>query len=155
MAMSPEQQLLLDALELHERTADERFMADLYSALANNRWRRDGMKGELSVSWSRAEEVVNELRRGFGHEPLDLAQRGGEGEISTTVAEELGRLGWRAQPLDTSTHDPGHVTQPEASPPPRGQGERFAPADQVDWEREAHEATDEHSPVQPREGTEL
>jgi hypothetical protein len=42
---------------------DEEFCGDLYRALTNNRWRKDGgPEGHVSLSWSRAEELVNDVR---------------------------------------------------------------------------------------------
>ena len=139
-----EQELLRDLATLSDRLSyDEEFGGDLYRALTNNRWRREGRdEGHVSLSWSRAEELVNEVRRRAGAEPLALAQTGGEGEVSSSVQEELGRLGWSFEPLDTSAHDEAHLGRPE-SPPPPDQGERMAPVeDSGRWEREAHEAAD-------------
>ena len=91
MATTPEaleQELRDDLATLEERFADEEFSSELYRALANNRWRKEGGAEEhVSLSWSRAERLVNELRERFGHEPLTLAQTGGEGEVSDLVAE--------------------------------------------------------------------
>jgi hypothetical protein len=146
-----ERELVRDLETLGERIArDEEFCADLYRALSNNRWRKEsGPDGHVSVSWSRAEELVNGVRGRQGKEPLALAQSGGEGEISALVRDELGRLGWSAKALDTGEHDRDHVTQPE-SPPPAGHGERMAPADDArGWEREAHEEADEYLAEHP------
>ncbi|MEY2534476.1 MAG: hypothetical protein QOF29_2386 [bacterium] len=136
-----EARLLADLETLGERARDETFAAELYRALANNVWRCERVPGEhLSVSWQRAERLVNEWRRRHGEAPLELAQSGGEGEFDRTVAEELGRLGWTAAPLDTGRHDPEHVGQPE-SPPPPDQGKRMAPVPPPDPElEEAHDA---------------
>lgn len=118
-------------------------------------WRKDG--ATVSASWSRAEEVVNELRARAGQAPLALRQTGGEGSVSELAATELEARGCARTPLDTSRHDPEHESQPSASPPPPSQGERMSPAeDSSRWSEEAHEAADEHSrAVQPREGTDL
>ena len=138
-----ERELLEDLATLEQRFADEEFATELYRALANNVWRKaGGPTGHVSLSWARAEELVNELRGRVGDEPLTLAQTGGEGDVSPVVAEELGRLGWSAQPLNTSRHDPAHLAQPE-SPPPVEHGERHAPVgDSGEWERRAHEEAD-------------
>ena len=130
------ERLLLDDLDTAgERAADETFCADLYRALTNNVWRVDrDPEGRLSPSWRRAEELVGEWRVRHGHEPLTLAQTGGEGEISDDVGRELGRLGWSARPLDTSTDHPAHLGA-DPSPPP-------SPPTGTDEERAAHEAAE-------------
>jgi hypothetical protein len=138
-----ERELVRDLETLGERIArDEEFCGDLYRALTNNRWRKDGgPEGHVSLSWGRAEELVNDVRGRRGKEPLALAQTGGEGEISELARAELDRLGWRARPLETGEHDPEHATQPE-SPPPRAEGG-------AEWEREAHEEADEYLSEHP------
>ncbi|HEV3408329.1 MAG TPA: hypothetical protein VG079_06545 [Gaiellaceae bacterium] len=146
-----ERELVRDLETLAERIArDEEFCGDLYRALTNNKWRKDGgREGHVSLSWSRAEELVNDVRVRQGKEPLALAQTGGEGEVSELAGAELGRLGWRATPLQTGEHDAEHRTQPE-SPPPADQGERMAPVDDAGrWEREAHEEADEYLAEHP------
>jgi hypothetical protein len=85
---------------------------------------------------------VNEWRARGGHEPLALAQSGGEGEVDRTVDDVLGRLGWTHTPLDTDRDHPAHLSMPE-SPPPADHGERMAPVPPSDeQERAAHEAAD-------------
>ena len=143
-----EQELVEDLASLEERFADDEFSTELYRALTNNVWRKDddGPDGHVSLSWGRAEELVNQLRVRFGQEPLTLAQTGGEGEISDLVANELGRLGWSARGLNTGRRDDAHLTQPEA-PPPADQGERDAPAgDEVEWEEKAHAEAEANRP---------
>ena len=139
-----ERALREDLATLGERFADEEFSTELYRALTNNVWRKDGgPEGHVSLSWGRAEQLVNELRRAHGQDELTLAQTGGEGEVSQLVGDELGRLGWRSQPLNTSREDPQHVSQPE-SPPPADQGERRAPVgEETEWDRVAHAEADE------------
>jgi hypothetical protein len=111
-----ERRLLDDLEKIGERARDEKFCTELYRALADNVWFEGDRPGErLSVSWQRAEWLINQWRRRHGAEALDLDRTGREGEISRTVAEELGRLGWRAKPLDTGRHDPAHVGLDEAS----------------------------------------
>jgi len=139
-----ERELVADLATLEERLADERFCSDLYRALAGRLWRKDaGPDGHVSLSWGRAEEIVNELRRRGGHDPLTLAQTGGEGEVSGTVEKELDRLGWHSAPLDPERHDPSHANRPD-SPPPSGQGEAGSPTeDSHAWERQAHREAEE------------
>lgn len=139
-----ERELVRDLSEAPERLADAKFATELYRALANTTWRKPGGgEGHVSLSWRRAEEVVNELRREVGEEPLTLAQTGGEGEVSDLVGGELQRLGWRSRPLDTSTEDPEHSESPP-SPPPADRGAAGAGAeDPGDWERRAHEEAEQ------------
>lgn len=111
---------------------------DLYRALAGNVWRKEQAGARVSLSWSRAESLVNELRERNGREPLPLVQTGGEGDVSNLVAGELSALGWRPEPPDASHHDEARLTQPE-SPPPADLGERAAPVEPTDWEQRAHE----------------
>ncbi len=135
-----EQALVRDLDQLGDRLLDDAFSTELYRALTNRRWRKDGgPEGGISLSWTRAEEIVNDLRARREREPLELAQTGGEGELSDTVEDELGRIGWRSEPLDTSRHDEAHADQPAESPPPADTGERHAPVEDArGWEREAH-----------------
>jgi hypothetical protein len=121
--------LIDDLVQLRSRFRDEKWSAELYRALANDEWFKEGDPTSfVALSWKRAEEIINALRALEGREPLVLAQTGGEGEVSRTVEEELGRLGWRHRPLDTSEHDPDHVSSPEdpppASRPPSGRADR-------------------------------
>jgi hypothetical protein len=146
-----ELELCRDLETLDERFTDEEFSSDVYRALASTVWHKPG-NGEdrVSVSWKRAEEIVNELRARHGRDPLPLAQTGGEGEISSLVAKEIGRLGWEPQPLDTGSADAEHQTRPK-SPPPADQGERHAPVeDPHAWERLAREEAEQNrAPTTP------
>ena len=138
-----ERELVRDLDSLEQRLVDREFASDVYRALTNNIWRKqDGPEGHISISWSRAEEIVNELRARRGEDPLELAQTGGEGDVSRSVADELGRLGWSSTPLNTGRADPEHATKPESAPPPE-QGEARSPVDDSRaWERQAHEEAD-------------
>ncbi len=141
-----EQTLSHDLESLGERLADDSFGFELYRALTNTAWRKqDGAEGHVSLSWNRAERLVNGLRERAGHPALTLAQTGGEGEVSTDAGEELGRLGWTSKPLDTSREDPEHVSEPTSAPPAEQGGERAPDEDPGGWERRAHEEADAHS----------
>ncbi len=134
-----ERRLGADLEQLGDRFTDEEFSTDLYRALAGCALERDGSGGRVALSWRRAEDVVNEQRARVGYDALELAQTGGEGELSDLVAAELARLGWRARARSTDEHDPDHLSSPE-SPPPPDHGERMAPVeDSSAWERQAHE----------------
>jgi hypothetical protein len=137
-----ERELVGDLRGLGDRLRDEEFSGDLYRALGNRVWRSDRRTGgHVSLSWRRAEEVVNDLRERQGVAPLELAQTGGEGEVSPAVREELGGLGWTSEPLDTGRHDPAHEAGP-TSPPPGDHGERSRGEDSAAEERAAHEAAE-------------
>ena len=108
---------------------DDEFSGDVYRALTNTVWRKEGgPEGHVSLSFKRAEEVVNELRAEQRQPPLTLAQTGGEGEVSPAVEEELSAAGWTHQPLNTNRNDETHLERP-AMPPPADQGRRRAPDD--------------------------
>jgi hypothetical protein len=130
-------ELAIDLESLRDRFADEEFSAELYRALARSTLTKPGHEGHVALSFTRAEEVVNLTRRIFGREPLELAQSGGEGEVSETVRGELQRLGWRIGSLDTSEHDDAHVEHEHVAVPKdrTGRGGR-------EWERQAHEEAD-------------
>jgi hypothetical protein len=146
-----ESQLVRALQTMERRFEDDEFASEVYRALANNVWRKhDGPDGHVSVSWGRAEEIVNELRARRGKEPLTLAQTGGEGRVSQAVADELRRLGWAPTPLNTARADPEHETRPESPPPPE-KGEEHSPVDDARaWERQAHEEAD--APAGPTSG---
>src|SRR3954471_17782210 len=112
-----ERELAHDLSVLGDMVADESFYPELYRGLAGVRWARDG--GHITLSWKRAEEVVNALRAEHDRDPLELAQTGGEGEVSDRVADALGGTGWTAKPLDTSRHDGAHLDS-RADAPPQG-----------------------------------
>ena len=138
------ERLLLDDLDVEgERAADESFCTELYRALTRRVWRTDrDAEGRLSPSFGRAEWLVNEWRARRGAEPMTLAQTGAEGEVSTTVEDLLGRLGWSHEPLPTDRDHPAHLGL-DASPPPADHGERMAPVpDSDEQERAAHEAAE-------------
>ena len=140
-----QRELTNDLGTLDDRLVDEAFCTDLYRALAGNALSRasDGPSGRVSLSWRRAEDLVNELRERVGRERMSVAPTGGEGEVADTVADELGRLGWTLRPRDTSEHDDAHVASPH-DPPPEEQGQARAPVDDEDvrWEERAHEEAD-------------
>jgi hypothetical protein len=136
------ERLLLDDLDVEgERAADDTFCTELYRALTRSVWRNDrDPEGQLSPSFGRAEWLVNEWRARHGHAPLTLAQTGDEGEVSGTVEDVFGRLGWSGRPLATDRDHPAHLGL-DPSPPPPGHGERMAPApSSEEHERAAHEA---------------
>jgi hypothetical protein len=127
-----ERELATDLDRLGDRLVDEQFCGDLYRAVTNSVLRRQGgPDGHLSLSWGRAEEIVNELRKRRERLPLTLAQTGGEGEVSDLARGELERLGWTVAPLNTSRGDDAHEGKPRQAP--HGDGEP------PEWEREAHE----------------
>jgi hypothetical protein len=140
-----ESALEADLERLGDRLDDEKFCRDLYRALADRTWRSsDGPEGHVALSWKRAEELINDVRKRRSKPPLTLAQTGGEGEVSSTVGAELGALGWSSSRLNTSRHDDEHLDS-QADQPPKGTGERLAgdPHTRA-WEADAHEAAAEN-----------
>jgi hypothetical protein len=109
------QLLQADMQRLEERMRDEKFCTELYRALADNKWTKEGES--VALSWKRAEELINAVRRGMGYPELTLAQTGGEGTVDRTIRAELEPLGWTIEPLDTKSHDPAHLDSPEDPPP--------------------------------------
>ena len=129
--------LVTDLESLGDRVADDKFCTALYRALTRTTWSKTGgPDGHLSLSFSMAEDLVNELRDRHGQPPLTLAQTGGEGEVDGTVDDELGRLGWTHRPLNTGRGDEQHVAKQAESPSPQ------APAGSQ-WEEDAHAAAEE------------
>ena len=116
---SIEQALLADLEKIGDRLIDEDFAIELYRALTNTKWSRaDGSWEDcVAVSWRRAEEIVNDLRVQIPRPALSLAQTGGEGRVARRVDQELGRLGWRHQSLDTGRHEDHHVDSLHDPPP--------------------------------------
>jgi hypothetical protein len=112
------QLLQADLQRLGDRMRDEKFCTELYRALTNNRWSKDGEA--VALSWKRAEELINAVRRGLGEKPMALAGSGREGEVDSTIEETLVPLGWEITPLDTSRSDPAHLSSPEDPPPQAG-----------------------------------
>ena len=105
-----------DLQDVGDRMRDEKFCRELYRALADNIWSKDGEA--VALSWKRAEELINAVRRGLGEEPLTLAQTGGEGTVDRSIREEFEPRGWTIEPLDTSERQAFHLDSPE-DPPPR------------------------------------
>src|SRR3954465_10752944 len=105
------QLLQADLQRAGDRMRDEKFCTELYRALADNKWSKEGES--VALSWKRAEELINAVRRGLGEKPLVLAQTGGGGPVARSVREEFEPLGWKIEPLDTGTHDPDHLASPE------------------------------------------
>jgi hypothetical protein len=131
-----ERALAADLATLGDRLAEERFSAELYRALTNTRWYRDGLDGHLALSWNLAERIVNDLRAHDDRAPLALAQTGGEGEVAPVVETELRGLGWTHKPLDTHRNDDDHVSEPAGAPPSPG----VTPPGHVSAEERFHDA---------------
>jgi len=147
-------ELRQDLATIEDRFAnDNEFSRDLYRALTNNTWHKEGSGGHVALSWGKAEELVNELRARVALDTVELEQTGGEGEVAETVRTELEALGWRSRPLNPSRHDDQHVSQGE-EPPSKGTGERHAPVTRSDeWAEIAHaEADFDRAPPTTDEG---
>ena len=136
-----ERELLRDLFPLRHRVRDDWFARELYNALTNTAWRKpDGPDGHLSLSWGRAARIVNELREREDAPALELDHSGGEGEVSGTIGDELGGLGWTSAPLDTGRHDDAHVDDTGEAPPASREG-----GSSPEWEQQAHEEADRRS----------
>ena len=95
-----EGELVRDLDDLSDRLGDERLCVELYRSLTNRRLSKKGRPdGHLVLSWSRAADVVNELRAREHHEPLPLERSGGEGVVSEAVLDELTAHGWQTRAL--------------------------------------------------------
>src|SRR3954470_5566465 len=120
MAMTPEElerRLLNDLTTLGDMVPDDdSFHTELYRGLAGPRWFLDDDGGHVSLSWRRAEEIVNTLRSEHGRAALTLAQTGGEGQVTDRVGDALNGLGWHARP-PAAGHDEAHrEAEPERPP---------------------------------------
>jgi hypothetical protein len=135
-----ERQLRDDLRSLGPQLEDDRLAGELYRALTRTRLARSDRPGAFSLSFKRAENLLNEVRAERGQPPLELAQTGGEGEVSGWAGELLAELGWTATRAETSEHDPSHLWDPE-SPPPSPPQDTLAPG---------HREADERPPV-PRQ----
>jgi hypothetical protein len=109
------QLLQADMQRLEDRMRDEKFCIELYRALGDNKWTKEGET--VALSWKRGEELINAVRRGMAYRELTLAQTGGEGRVDSTIRAEFEPLGWKIEPLDTKDHDPTHLDSPGDAPP--------------------------------------
>lgn len=132
-----ERRLLNDLQTLGDMAADESFYRELYQALAGTRWFLEDSGGHVSLSWRRAEEAVNNLRAEHDRRPLELAQTGGEGDVSDRIAGALEGLGWRPRPA-TAGHDDARVD----AEPERPQGAAEPP----EWRRRADAEAERNRP---------
>jgi hypothetical protein len=130
-----ERQLVNDVQTLGDLIQDDSWNEDLYKSLAGVRWSHAG--GHVSLSWKRAEELVNAVRAKHDQPPLALAQTGGEGEVADRVADALSGLGWTPKPLDTSRHDEAHVQGSTDT-------QRRTSSEPPEWERQAHAEADQN-----------
>lgn len=137
-------QTLSDQLAgLGDQWRGEGFTEEMYRALTNRVWRKDGVpEPHVSFSWQWVDDMLKQRRAEAGEELLDLDASGGEGAVSNRAERAMSALGWSSEPLDTSRHDPYHITEPAAKPPPRDQGERFAPSVPPDELRRVDEDID-------------
>jgi hypothetical protein len=95
-----ESELVRDLQGFSDRFGDDQFCVELYRALTNRTLSKaHGPEGYLVLSWNSAEAVVNDLRRLESHDPLPLAETGGEGVVSATVSEALDQQGWTSRRL--------------------------------------------------------
>ena len=96
----------------------------------------------MTLTFSQAEGLINELRGRLGQDDLTLAQTGGEGEVERTAASELKSRGWTLAPATTGGHDPAHDASAPSPPPERADGGR--------WAQEAHDEAAAERARRPR-----
>ena len=82
---------LMSSARIAELVQDRRFAENLYRALCNTRWFRNGK--EWGCTWRMAGGVVADLRD-RGEEYTDFYCSGGEGTVTAEIATELAALGW-------------------------------------------------------------
>jgi hypothetical protein len=138
-----ERELADDLAATGDALADDSFSRELYRTITNARLSKRDFDGHVSLSWKRAEDLVNAVRRSAGLEPLALEHSGDEGEATARVEQALADLGWKRSDLNTSRHDDAHLDSAR-HPPPADTGERLAPVDpeSARWEERAHEQAD-------------
>jgi hypothetical protein len=78
-------------------------------------------RGSGRVELEARREPRQRPRRGHARPELPRYRIGCEGTLDRTVLDELTRLGWSVERLDTSSHDPAHVGD-YPSPPPQAGG---------------------------------
>src|SRR5438105_14687376 len=103
-----ERELANDLQTLGDLIHDDTFYPELYRSLAGVPWSRDGA-GHIALSWKHTEQLLNQVRSRHDLPKLQLAQTGGEGEISARVADALEPLGWTPGPANTGRHDDAHI----------------------------------------------
>ena len=98
--------LIEDVQALRDQLRDERLCRDLYRALASRDLTKRGTPGHITLSWERAEDVVN-LGRSSRALPQfqGLAGSGGEGELSDRARQALEEIGWTSSPEGTQRRD--------------------------------------------------
>ena len=82
---------IADSSEIKELLQDDTFANELYAALCNVDWFKDG--DQYSASWRHSGAVVAQFR--FKNEDyMDFYCNGAEGTVSERVKTALGKLGW-------------------------------------------------------------
>ena len=93
---------LLDCKFIKDRLRrEDDYATRFYNALCNNRWCHDsdvhGLRNE-DDTWSCSSRYAGDLvatLRGGGANYLDYYSSGNEGLISTDIADDLNKIGWR------------------------------------------------------------
>jgi hypothetical protein len=86
---------MMASLRIVELVRRERFAKDLYRALCNTSWFRNGH--EWGCTWRQAGGVVADLRD-LNEEYIDFYCSGREGTVTDEIAWELAALGWTWKP---------------------------------------------------------
>jgi hypothetical protein len=82
---------LMSSARIADLVKERRFAEDLYRALCNIGWFRNGK--EWDCTWRSAGGIVADLRD-CGEEYIDFYCSGSEGTVTTEVEAELAELGW-------------------------------------------------------------
>ena len=79
------------SLRIAELAKDICFATDLYRAMCNTEWRRNGR--QWATTWRQAAAIVADLRD-LNEDYTDFYCSDDEGAVSDEVAAELAALGW-------------------------------------------------------------
>ena len=113
-----ERELLNDLRTLHKMVQTDHFDEELYRGLAGVEWHRSG-GGHVTLSWKRAETIINEQRAEHGRPPLTLAQTGGEGEVDRAHRQRPAGPGLAPASAPAGHARPWPRQRPRGRPAPR------------------------------------
>lgn len=88
-----------DLRHLDPSLCTQSFAQQLYGALCNTGWKHEATNRGFSCSWRTAGAIAADVA-GQGEMYLDYYCGGNEEEITSTVEQVLGSLGWTPCPLE-------------------------------------------------------
>ncbi len=97
MVKDMEKEILESDLIKKKVIEDNKYALKLYQTLCNNQFIKKGCRKSWSCSWRYAGSILARIQ-GKG-DYLNWYCSGGEGNISSEVMEDLGRLGWYVHPV--------------------------------------------------------